>query len=246
MDTDRREYEAFLLALGLPNLPALGIWSKKEHGCRVIVGCRSQQEIRATLDELVRKLHSTRVKSMHADGGSTDRPPPTVDLLLRKVAHARALFPLVFRTPVCDTLIWDGPASEEEYLRTYPTYGEPGHRSYTVVEAATGTPVGALAIRPGAQPLRGDIGYWVGIPFQGRGYATSAVARSLEIAFGEMGMEKVEASPFVGNLASRRVLEKNGFVEEGCTRKAVLKRGKWLDGWVLGITREDWEARHRG
>ena len=55
-------------------------------------------------------------------------------------------------------------------------------------------------------------------------------------------MEKVEACAFLGNLGSRRVLEKCGFAQEGLTRKAVLKRGRWLDEWVFGITREEWES----
>jgi ribosomal-protein-alanine N-acetyltransferase len=143
---------------------------------------------------------------------------------------------------VVATLVWDGPASEEEFVGNYPSpRGDPSHRHFTI--AAGGVPVGSLSIRPGFQPGRGDIGYWVGEPFQGKGYATKAVARALAIAFGEMGMEKVEACAFLGNRASRRVLEKCGFRDEGIVRKAVLKRGRWLDEWLLGITREDWLAR---
>ncbi len=158
-----------------------------------------------------------------------------------------ALFPLVYRTAVCDTLVWDGPESEESFLAAYPDpRANPAHRNYTIIEAATSAPVGALSIRPGFQPLRGDIGYWIGIPFHGRGLGTAAVARSLEIAFGEMGMEKMEASAFLGNEASVRILEKNGFRKEGLVRKAILKRGRWLDEHLLGITREEWEARRGG
>ena len=162
----------------------------------------------------------------------------------RTADHAAAFYPLLHGTAVCDALVWDGPESLETFLATYATPpGPPSHRHYTILGG--GCPVGAFSIRPGFQPQRGDIGYWVGIPFQGRDYATQAVARSLEIAFGEMGMEKIEACAFLGNLASRRVLEKCGFVQEGLTRKAVLKRGRWLDEWVFGITREEWEGRRK-
>lgn len=172
------------------------------------------------------------------------RPPPAADLLPRTPAHAVVLFPHIFRSAVADTLVWDGPASEEEFLSTYAAPGgDPSHRHFTIVEAATGAPVGSLSIRPGFQPARGDIGYWVGLPFQGRGLGCAAVARALDIAFLEMAMEKVEACAFLGNGASRRILEKNGFREEGLVRKAVLKRGRWLDEWLFGITREEWEAR---
>lgn len=166
------------------------------------------------------------------------------DLVPRTAEHARALLPLVHGTAVPDTLVWDGPASEAEFLASYAAPpGDASHRHFTIL--GNGVPVGAFSIRPGFQPQRGDIGYWVGIPYQGRGYATAAVARSLEIAFGDMGMGKVEACAFLGNLASRRVLEKNGFLQEGLTRKAILKRGRWLDEWTFGITREEWEARRK-
>jgi len=171
-------------------------------------------------------------------------PSAPVDLLPRTEAHARALLPLILGTPVADTLVWDGPATEGEFLSNYAApLGDPSHRHFTVVAGPEAIPVGSLSIRPGFQPARGDVGYWIGIPHQGRGIGAAAVARALEIAFGEMGMEKVDACAFVGNEASRRVLEKNGFLREGLARKAVLKRGRWLDEWLYGITREEWVAR---
>jgi ribosomal-protein-alanine N-acetyltransferase len=168
------------------------------------------------------------------------------DLSHRTADHARRLFPLVHGTPVTETLVWDGPNSLEEYEKGYVTYGPPPHRNYTILDVVTGAPVGALSIRPGENPKRGDLGYWIGIPHQGRGLGTAAVARALEIAFVEMAMEKVEACAFVGNEASRRVLRRNGFRREGLVRKAILKRGRWLDEWLFGITREEWEARKAG
>jgi RimJ/RimL family protein N-acetyltransferase len=172
---------------------------------------------------------------------------PGVDLAARTDAHARVLLPLIHGTAVCDTLVWDGPDTAEEFLSNYASpLGDPAHRHFTIVAGPAAEPVGALSVRPGFQPGRGDLGYWVGIPHQGRGIATLAVARALDLAFGEMGMEKVEACAFLGNLASRRVLEKNGFALEGLVRKAVLKRGRWLDEWLFGVIREEWAARRSG
>lgn len=169
---------------------------------------------------------------------------PAVDLVSRTDVHARILLPLILGTPVAYTLVWDGPATAEEFLSNYASpLGDPAHRHYTIVAGPSSEAVGALSIRPGIPPARGDIGYWVGIPHQGRGVGTAAVSRALEIAFGEMGMEKVEACAFVGNDRSRRALEKNGFAREGLVRKAVHKRGRWLDEWLFGITREEWAAR---
>jgi len=171
------------------------------------------------------------------------RATPAVALVARTEAHARALLPLILGTPVADTLVWDGPATAEEFLANYASpLGDPAHRHFTIVAGTSAEAVGSLSIRPGLPPARGDIGYWVGIPHQGKGIGTAAVRRALEIAFGEMGMEKVEACAFVGNDRSRRALERNGFRREGLVRKAVHKRGRWLDEWLYGITREEWEA----
>ena len=64
------------------------------------------------------------------------------------------------------------------FLATYATPpGDPSHRHFTILGG--GEPVGSFSIRPGFQPQRGDIGYWVGIPHQRKGYATAAVQEAL-------------------------------------------------------------------
>jgi RimJ/RimL family protein N-acetyltransferase len=56
-----------------------------------------------------------------------------------------------------------------------------------------------------------DLGYWIGAPFWGNGYATEAVRALLEHAFTDLGHEAVQSAARVTNPASRRVLEKCGF-----------------------------------
>jgi RimJ/RimL family protein N-acetyltransferase len=83
------------------------------------------------------------------------------------------------------------------------------------------------------------MGLWIGPPFQGKGYATSAVKRILKYGFETLGMQKIEAKIFVGNIASRRVFEKCGFQLEGTIRRAEIKRGKFVDEWLFGILKEE-------
>jgi RimJ/RimL family protein N-acetyltransferase len=62
--------------------------------------------------------------------------------------------------------------------------------------------------------LRGpdpEIGYWLGVPYWGCGYATEAARALIDHAFGTLGYERLAASARVSNPASRRVLEKCGF-----------------------------------
>lgn len=56
-----------------------------------------------------------------------------------------------------------------------------------------------------------EIGYWLGVPYWGQGYATEAVRALVDHAFGELGHEALQAGARVSNPASRRVLEKCGF-----------------------------------
>jgi RimJ/RimL family protein N-acetyltransferase len=56
-----------------------------------------------------------------------------------------------------------------------------------------------------------EIGYWLGVPFWGSGYATEAARAVIDHAFAALGHEALAAGARVNNPASRRVLEKCGF-----------------------------------
>ena len=71
-------------------------------------------------------------------------------------------------------------------------------------------PIGAcgLARLDGPAP---DLGYWIGAPYWGNGYATEAARAVIDHAFTALGHDAVQAGARVTNPASRRVLEKCGF-----------------------------------
>jgi RimJ/RimL family protein N-acetyltransferase len=78
---------------------------------------------------------------------------------------------------------------------------------------------GVVESRKGA-----EIGYWIGVPFWGCGYATEAARCLIDHAFGGLGCEVLTASARVSNPASRRVLEKCGFQWTGvglCRIRAI-------------------------
>jgi RimJ/RimL family protein N-acetyltransferase len=58
---------------------------------------------------------------------------------------------------------------------------------------------------------RPEIGYWLGVPFWGKGYATEAARALIDHAFGDLGYDHLLGGARVSNPASRRVLEKCGF-----------------------------------
>jgi RimJ/RimL family protein N-acetyltransferase len=110
-------------------------------------------------------------------------------------------------------------------------------------------PDGRIVGGCGIGTLRDDgpeIGYWIGVPYWGNGYATEAARALLDHAFGELGYDELRAGARVSNPASRRVLEKCGFQWSGVVLQRIrainssapcdrfrLDRGLWesLRSW---------------
>lgn len=86
----------------------------------------------------------------------------------------------------------------------------------------------------------GTLGYWVGRPYAGRGHATAAVRAVLGFAFDTLDLHRVEASCLPSNLASRRVLQKSGFRQEGEARAYLKINGAWADHLLFGVVSDDW------
>lgn len=78
----------------------------------------------------------------------------------------------------------------------------------------------------------GEIGYWIGQEFWGKGISSAVVSDLIKIAFNELGLYRIYAEVFENNIASMRVLEKNGFINEAKLEKAVTKDGVKLDLYI--------------
>ena len=107
-----------------------------------------------------------------------------------------------------------------------------------------GAPIGVCSV-----DLREDgpeLGYWLGVPYWGRGFATEAVRALIDHAFGDLEHETLISGARVNNPASRRVLEKCGFQWTGVRLSRIrainsaapidrfrLDRGLWasLKSW---------------
>ena len=70
--------------------------------------------------------------------------------------------------------------------------------------------IGTIGLMPG-EGERVALGYWIGQPYWGRGYATEAAQAMVDLAFQRLEAPFVATSARVTNAASRRVLEKTGF-----------------------------------
>jgi RimJ/RimL family protein N-acetyltransferase len=83
-----------------------------------------------------------------------------------------------------------------------------GEHTFLITRGAAVLGACGIARRDGEEP---EIGYWLGVAFWGRGYATEAARGVIDHAFGDLGYHCLAGGARVSNPASRRVLEKCGF-----------------------------------
>jgi len=103
--------------------------------------------------------------------------------------------------------------------------------------------VGAVGLIFTLDEDRAEIGYWVGVPHWGKGYASEAAAGMLRYGFEDLGHNRIHAGFYTRNPASGRVMEKIGMKYEGTLRQHHKKWGEFVDVAVYGILREEWVAR---
>jgi len=85
----------------------------------------------------------------------------------------------------------------------------PGEQTF-IITLASGAIIGACGLEL-RDPPTPEIGYWLGVPYWGEGYATEAVRALIDHAFTDLDHESLNAGARVTNPLSRRVLEKCGF-----------------------------------
>ena len=86
------------------------------------------------------------------------------------------------------------------------------------------------------------LGYWLGSAHWGKGYATEAAQAMVDTLFSLTQIAAIEADVRVINPASRRVLEKSGFRQEGSFLKSLPARGGLFPCEQFRLDRSTWSA----
>jgi ribosomal-protein-serine acetyltransferase len=102
---------------------------------------------------------------------------------------------------------------------------------------------GALSLSVNRYTRSGEIGYWIGGDYEGRGLVTRAAAAVLDQAFGPLGLDRVSLHTDPANERSRAVARRLGFVEEARLRQATAFPNERRDEVVYGLMADEW--RHR-
>lgn len=101
--------------------------------------------------------------------------------------------------------------------------------------------MGTVQLKIGDYAKGAEVGYWLGRPYWGQGYATEAVRRLVLLAFNRLGLHRVWAAALVENRASERVLEKAGMRSQGVGEYNFPARGGMRQVNYFALTREEAE-----
>ncbi|HEV7959801.1 MAG TPA: GNAT family protein [Rhizomicrobium sp.] len=83
------------------------------------------------------------------------------------------------------------------------------------------------------------LGYWIGAPYARQGYMTDAMAVLIPFVFGTLGLHRIEAACLPENEASRNLLTKAGFREEGLAKRYLLINGEWSDHVLFALLEDE-------
>ena len=143
---------------------------------------------------------------------------------------------------------WPPHQSVEESLAVIRTvFSVP--ETYAIVSKETGLPIGCIGLKTGdatdmtEEDDECELGYWLGVPYWGKGLMTEAAKEMIRHAFEICGMSKIWCGYYDGNDRSKRVQEKCGFIYQWTTDNVdVPLMHEKRKGHVCCITKEDWTA----
>jgi [ribosomal protein S5]-alanine N-acetyltransferase len=110
-----------------------------------------------------------------------------------------------------------------------------------IVQKRTDDLVGTITLRVDKDNQKGELGYWIGRPFWGKGFATEAVKRMVFFGIEELELNKIWATSLSRNIGSITVLQKAGLVKEGVLKQDRLISGVFQDFEIFGIVKKDFE-----
>ena len=147
--------------------------------------------------------------------------------------------------PITGWAVHQSAEESRQVIRTVLSAPE----TYAAVLKETGRPVGSISLMTGARSNiglpdeEGEIGYWIGVPYWGRGLIPEAVREIMRHGFEDLGLVKLWCGYFEGNLKSKRVQEKCGFRYHHTAENVPCAiPGLLRTEYVSCIPKEEWAA----
>jgi len=153
------------------------------------------------------------------------------------------LLPLIgTREVAATTLRIAHPYAEQDARDFLALAQEPGKIWLAVTLRSDGCQIGGIGLRVDDGHQHAELGYWLGVPYWGQGYATEAGREMLRYGFEDLKLHRIFASHFKHNPASGKILRKLGMRHEGCQREHLRKWDQFVDSELYGILRQGWQS----
>lgn len=124
--------------------------------------------------------------------------------------------------------------------------------TYAVCLKEDGKAIGSIGLMIGTASnlnlpdTEGEIGYWIGVPFWGQGFIPEAVKELLCHGFEDLKLNKIWCGYFEGNIKSKRVQEKCGFIYHHTNKDIDWKlMGDIRTEHVTCMSRENWYSKQQ-
>ncbi|MDQ0229919.1 GNAT family N-acetyltransferase [Metabacillus malikii] len=125
------------------------------------------------------------------------------------------------------------------WINTHPRLREQNNVfPMAVILKETNELIGSMTIRIDKQHRKGELGYWIGKAYWGKGYATEAAEEIVRYGFEEHNVNKICGTAIASNTASCKVMEKLGMKQEGKLEKDLFINGEFVDVAVFGRIKE--------
>jgi len=179
---------------------------------------------------------------------SNEAPPPSIPqlettrLVLRALVPGDAddIFAYAADPAVAQYTLWSAHTTLEDSRQFIAWISGGSLACWAIVQPITGQVIGTSFLHSHhARHRRAEIAFNLAKHSWGRGYATEAAQAVIRAGFTHYGLNRIEGTCMLGNVASARVMEKVGMRCEGILRQNVLAKGAFHDMKLYAILREN-------
>lgn len=135
------------------------------------------------------------------------------------------------------------PGEAEKYIVRQQAEQKTGRSvTFVIEQMEDGWFFGLVEVRDiNREHSQGELSFWLTVEAWGRGYMSDVVGVVVQYGFEDLDLNRLFAYHMTRNPASGRVLEKNGFKQEGLLRQCVRKWGQFEDVALMAILRQEWQ-----
>ena len=117
--------------------------------------------------------------------------------------------------------------------------------NFAIVRKEDDALMGSMGLKLDQNHRRGELGYWIGVPFWNNGYCTEAAREVVNYGFSVLDLHRIYAVHLGTNEYSGRVLKKLGMKYEGRQRQHFYAYGEWEDVELHGMLKEEYMSNDK-